>query len=226
MNPYLYIGAFIISLICLISVIIFEVTKFNKTHNEKFTFFAYFPFEINTFKRSSPQTLLSPVFYTLGAFGLSFCAFLFAFATQQSQGSVTAAYIIFVANVLVALSFLVLRFVKLSNYKMHITFASINVALNLLIDFLYLFFFTNSNIVFIHSPSKGVEIACFIIILSMLIFLFAMLLNPSYRQWFKMVKVDAETFSRPKKNYLVMIEWGSLLHYLISFIPLSIVAFF
>ena len=146
------------------------------------------------------------IFYGIGVSGLSFCSFLFAFATQKYGGSVTAAYIIFALNVLVAISFLILRFIKLSNYKLHIGFASVNVALNLLIDFLYLFFFTNSHVVFLRTPNIGVEIACFIIILALLVFIFVLLLNPSYKQWIKMVKIDAETFSRPKKNYLVIIE--------------------
>ena len=226
MNNYLYVGVFIISLIFLGSIIFYEASRFNNTHTEKFSFFAYFPFEINIFRRNKVSSILSPIFYGIGVSGLSFCSFLFAFATQKYGGSVTAAYIIFALNVLVAISFLILRFIKLSNYKLHIGFASVNVALNLLIDFIYLFFFTNSHVVFLRTPNIGVEIACFIIILALLVFIFVLLLNPSYKQWIKMVKIDAETFSRPKKNYLVIIERGCLLHYLLTIIPLSIAAFF
>ena len=72
---------------------------------------------INIFKRNKPATILSPIFHTIGLFGLSFCVFQFAFATQRLGGSVTAAYIIFALNLLTSISFLILRFIKLSNQR-------------------------------------------------------------------------------------------------------------
>jgi len=51
-------------------------------------------------------------------------------------------------------------------------------------------------------------------------------MNPTYKNWSKMVKMNAEIYSRPQHCYLAIIEWGSFLSYLASFIPLIIMMFF
>ena len=41
-----------------------------------------------------------------------------------------------------------------------------------------------------------------------------------------MVKVDAETFNRPRFNYLAMLEWGNFIIYILNLLPIGIVMFF
>ena len=58
-----------------------------------------------------------------------------------------------------------------------------------------------------------------------IIFMIVLICNPSYKSWAKLVKVDAQTYNRPKYNYLAILEWGSFIVHLVSYIPL-IVSFF
>ena len=51
------------------------------------------------------------------------------------------------------------------------------------------------------------------------------MLNKNYKNWFKMVKVDAETYNRPKYCYLAILEWGTLLNLFLSFVPILIIIY-
>ena len=53
----------------------------------------------------------------------------------------------------------------------------------------------------------------------------ALMLNPSYKRWFKMMSVNNDAQSRPKYCYLSVLEFGSLLVYVSSFILLTIACF-
>jgi len=115
-----------------------------------------------------------------------------------------------------------LFFIKLSNYKLHIIFALIFYVLTILIYISVLFIFTNNNI---SNFNVGNKTPIYVINIIMIIIMLILLLNPSYKKWNKMVKVDAQTYARPKYNYLATLEWGTLLSYFISFIPLIISLF-
>ena len=73
--------------------------------------------------------------------------------------------------------------------------------------------------------SKEVQISTFVVSIILLIFEFILMLNPKYKNWFKMVKVDAETYNRPKFCYLAILEWGTLLNLILSYIPIIVVMF-
>ena len=106
-------------------------------------------------------------------------------------------------------------------------FSTIFVSLILVIYSLYLFFFTSSSYVYINGVlSQKMQIAMFIILILLMIFEFVLMLNPTYKNWAKMVKVDAETFNRPKKCYLAILEWGTFLNLLLSYIPIFIILYF
>ena len=223
-------GAFLasigIGLIICILVFIIEGRAFAKTGNAKYSLLRYFPFELNCFKRNSKVSYVYPIALFVGTLLISSSYLFFALETQQKGGAMTVAYIMFAISCITALAYNALTFIKLSNYQMHLIFAVFFVCLNLLEMILSLFFLPNNNYFYVNAPHQATQIVVFIVSFLLLIFEAILMFNPSYKRWNKMVKVDAETFNRPRYNYLAMLEWGNFIIYILNLLPVGIVMFF
>lgn len=219
------LGAFL-GIILLVGVYLFEGRSFSKTGNDKYNILRYFPFEINCFKRNNKASYIYPVVQLIGTLLISSCFLFFAIETWHNGGALIISFILFAISFLTALTYNALTFIKLSNYQLHLIFAVIFVCLNLLQLVLSLFFLTNANYYFVNPTHQGTQITVFIIIFIILIFEAVLMFNPSYKRWNKMVKVDAETFNRPRFNYLAMLEWGNLIIYVLNLIPLGVMMYF
>ena len=225
LNIY-YIVLLGLGIIGLIIYFLIAIRDFNKTGYRKFNFLTYIPFELNLFKVNKYNTFASQLIFLISTSFFPLSTFLFAFRTQQAGGSIGPAYSIFAVSTIVWLLVNVLIFLKLSHYNAHMIITSAFVVSNLLLDILSMFFFTTSYFKFVNGfLTQPLQITCFIISLILILFEMLLMLNPSYKDWFKMVKVDAETFNRPKHCYLAMLEWGSLLHYILFSIIITILMF-
>ncbi|MFA6667163.1 MAG: hypothetical protein WCS51_02245 [Bacilli bacterium] len=202
----------------------FEYVIYQQTGSKKYNFLRNFPYELNQFHLGQKKSFI--LFGVEIISGLCFVASM-VFASiylANNRGNPTSAYVFFVVATLIIISFFILRFTKLTNYKGHLVFATINVVLNLLLLLLYYFFFTNKNYQYV--VDTGVRVFEIIFILILILFEFFLMINPTYKNWAKMVKMDAEVYSRPKYCYLPILEWGNVLVYLLANIPLLFVLFF
>ena len=191
---------------------------FSKTGSAKYSPLSYLPFELNQFKRDQKKSWGLEVALLIGILCFVFAAAFFIVKNYTKP----IAYFIGILFVIDIFIFHILFFIKLSNYKLHVFFFFFFYLLTFLIYLVEIFIFTNNySAGFI--VSNKVLIWVFTII--GIIFLLIIGLNPTYKNWSKMVKVDAQTFYRPKFNYLAGLEWGSFLAYIISFIPLITAAF-
>lgn len=207
-------------------VYVLEYLNFAKTGNGKYNFLRYFPFELNCFKRNQKVSYFYALASLFAAIFFSASFLSFAFAVTNNGGATIVAYIMFAISLITGFIFYFLTFIKLSNYTMHLIFAVILLCLNLLQLLLELFFLPNSNYFFINVANQGTQISLFVIVFLMLIFEAVLMFNPAYKRWNKMVKVDAETFNRPRFNYLAMLEWGNFLVYILTALPIGITFFF
>lgn len=204
-------------IVCLTYFLV-QYFNFNKTGAKKFSFIRYFPFELFSFKPHHWESYLN------GA-GLVSCFVLctipaILFAAYKTYAS---SYVMMTMFILAFLCFYFLIFIKLSYYKFHILVAAFltGLTLSLILTEIYCFTLTSTNSYF-GVENNNLTYVIFAINIIQLIFEFVLLLNPNYKTWYKMVKVDAEVFSRPKFNYLCCIEWGSFINLFICYIPLII----
>ena len=201
-----------------------QYVSFMQTGDKKYNFLRYFPYELNQFKLRNKRTYVFLAIELVAALcfiaSSLFAAMYFAFKLNVP----ISAYSMFVASALTMITFIVLRFVKLTAFKQHLLFVTLNVVFNLLTLMLYYLFFSNSQFPYVTTTS--VRIVVIILILILIVFEFVLMLNKTYKNWAKMVKMEAELTSRPKYCYLPMLEWGSFLVYVLSFIPLIVVLFF
>lgn len=212
-----FIAAAIIGLFILYFL---EIIKFNKTGAKKFSFFRYFPYELNCFRRNNRMSWVY-------AIGLIVCVMLFTIpyigltieiATSEFPNNLfpeITTYIIFVLALIGAISFCLLNFVKLSNYTLHLVLDALLVASNMSGAILSTLCF---GTVLVDAYVKLDFIRVIIIVLGILniIYMSILILNPSYKLWAKLVKYDADSYERPKFSYLPMIEWGNGIAYLIN----------
>ncbi len=223
-------------------VLVFHITSFNSTGAKKFKFYTYIPFELS-FRVPTLSSVLSNKEYEsyfiavlrkiiswiiigIPNFMLVLSMLCFALYVQFNGGDITAAYILFTVFTLASFFFVVLTHLKLSYYSSHMLFTTLFVASTLLLLSLYIFFFTNDHYNFGNGIiNKEVQITNFVISLILLIFEFGLMLNKNYKNRFKMVKVDAETYNRPKFCYLAILEWGTLLNLFLAFIPVLIIIY-
>ena len=224
----IFIALLLISFLIIGLMLYFEISYFNKTGSQKFGFFRFLPFEINSFKRNQSKSYLVPIVLFVGLLLSASPLLVFALDVVKNKGDITASFIFFTVYTLAIITFMFLYFIKMSNYKLHVIVVTIFSGLVLLLNTLYLFFFTSDG----HSfdgefLTQEVRIACLIIGFILLIFEFVLMFNPTYKRWLKMRTLDATTqFNRPKYCYLAMLEWGTLLNLLLTYIPLIIVYFF
>ncbi len=217
---------FVLGIIVLFLVYYLEIKDFNRTGARKFKIYTFIPFEVNRFKRDRKDTYLYPALHVLGSILLLVPMLVFALDVQNKGGEVIVSYTLFTIMTLAFLAYNILTFIKLSNYTLHMVFTTLFVGLTLLLEILYIFFFSNDQFMYGNGIlTKGVQISTFVVSIILIIFEFALMLNPKYKNWFKMVKVDAETYNRPKYCYLAILEWGTLLNLILSYIPIGIVMF-
>ena len=202
-------------------VFAFEWLKFGQTGDKKYNFLTYFPFELNQFHRSNKKSYLLAIL----SFFASAClitSLLFFMLLTVKVHKITAS-VLFIVGTLTIISFNVLRFVKLTNFKLHLVCSTVNMFFNLLLLVLYYLFFTNERIGYVFMTN--VRIILMIVILIFVLFEFVLMVNKSYKDWFRLVKIEEGVYSRPKKCYLAMLEWGNFLITILSFVPLFIVLF-
>ncbi len=219
-------------------VLAFHITSFNSTGAKKFKFYTYIPFELSfrlptlssgEYKNNFVaylRRIRSWIIKGIPNFMLVLSMLCFALYVQFNGGDITAAYILFTVFTLANFFFVVLTHLKLSYYSSHMLFTTLFVASTLLLLSLYIFFFTNDHYNFGNGIiNKEVQITNFVISLILIIFEFGLMLNKNYKNRFKMVKVDAETYNRPKFCYLAILEWGTLLNLFLAFIPVLIIIY-
>jgi len=217
-----FLLAYVLGIIVLGFSFAFEYIKYGQTGAKKYSFFRNFPYELNHFKIDQPKSFVLFGFEMVGSLLLISSSLLFAINFQEINP--TSAYILFSVSTFIIICFNVLRFVKLANYKLHLLMTSIFVVSNLLLFLLYYFFFTNANYGYVLID--GVKITEAVVLIVFILFEFFLMLNPTYKNWAKLVNIEADLYSRPKYCYLPILEWGNFLLYLLSFIPLTIVVFF
>ena len=219
-------------------VLAFHITSFNSTGAKKFKFYTYIPFELSfrlptlssgEYKNNFVaylRRIRTWIIKGIPNFMLVLSMLCFALYVQFNGGDITAAYILFTVFTLANFFFVVLTHLKLSYYSSHMLFTTLFVASTLLLLSLYIFFFTNDHYNFGNGIiNKEVQITNFVISLILIIFEFGLMLNKNYKNRFKMVKVDAETYNRPKFCYLAILEWGTLLNLFLAFIPVLIIIY-
>lgn len=219
-------------------VLAFHITSFNSTGAKKFKFYTYIPFELSfrlptlssgEYKNNFVaylRRIRSWIIKGIPNFMLVLSMLCFALYVQFNGGDITAAYILFTVFTLANFFFVVLTHLKLSYYSSHMLFTTLFVASTLLLLSLYIFFFTNDHYNFGNGIiNKEVQITNFVISLILIVFEFGLMLNKNYKNRFKMVKVDAETYNRPKFCYLAILEWGTLLNLFLAFIPVLIIIY-
>ena len=214
----------IVGIILYAVVFVGQYVSFMQTGDKKYSFLRYFPYELNQFKLKNKNTYLFLAIECMAAFCLITSSLFAAIYFDKNLNNVYNSYIMFVASSLAMITFVILRFVKLTAFKTHLIFVTLNVVFNLLTLMLYYIFFTNPNYAYVSNAS--IRITLIILILLIIAFEFVLMLNKTYLNWAKMVKMNAELVSRPKFCYLPMLEWGTFIVYLASFIPLIIVLFF
>lgn len=223
---WLFVISFVLGVLTLFVLYSFEIKDFNRTGAVKFKFYTRIPFELNRFKRDRKDSYVFPALQVVGSLLLIMPMLAFALDVQRLGGAITVAYTLFTIVTLAFATFNILTFIKLSNYKLHMIFTTIFVGLVLLLQTLFIFFFSSSNYMYGKGIlSQGVQIANFVVSLIFIIIEFALMLNPQYKNWFRMVKVDAETYNRPKYCYLAILERGTLVNLILSYIPVAIVMF-
>lgn len=211
-----------ISVIAFIIMIGYWVLSFERTGSKKYNFLRFFPFELNAYRRNGKDKYLN-----IGLIAISFITFIapvIGFAVYKSYAS---SYIMMTVLILAAFTFLLLLFTKLSNYKAHLMITTFFVCFVLGLIILEFIYFTvpDTNNGYIEVSKSYMAYIVLAINIIQIIFEFVLILNPNYKSWAKMVKVDAEVFSRPKFNYLGCIEWGTFLNLIVCYIPIVLLSF-
>lgn len=211
----LFIAGFLIYLFDILAMTL----TFNKTGSGKYSLFSFFPYELNPFRRHSKITYLYIILLVCGSISLALMLGCYCYLNSSSYVLWFIAILIFVGLV----SFDILFFIKLSDYKLHVIFAVIFYAttfLSVILELLFLSKSDNKLGLIISTPIiNGVITVVAIIILLVIA------LNPSYKTWSKMVKIDAQTYNRPKNNYLAILEWGTLIVHFLTYLPLIVSLF-
>ena len=217
---------FIISLLVLVVFlfvfIIVSINNYNKGGVKKYNLFSNFLYELNGFRRYNK---LSYTYF--GALILLLVLMIMPYFVFFLKGRGDLAYriLILVFSIVSSSSIFALFFVKMSQYKLHLAFdcllASSNVCL-LLVHALFIGLGDRAGFIF---SNKTFSILSLILGIVFVIVELALMLNPSYKKWFKMMSVNNDAQSRPKYCYLSVLEFGSLLVYVSSFILLTIAYF-
>ena len=196
--------------------------SFNKTGSGKYNFLSYFPFELNQFKRNSKKSWIYETLIIFSSLLLGFSLIFYLLYIHFDFRDIYQLYILMAVMFISLLSVNLLFFIKLSAYKLHLIFAIIFAFSTLLSVVLELLLLGRNDVLGLNMSTPLINI---IISVVAIIFMIVLICNPSYKSWAKLVKVDAQTYNRPKYNYLAILEWGTFIVHLVSYIPL-IVSFF
>lgn len=211
--------------IALLAVLfIVQVLNFNKTGAKKYCFTNFFPYELNSFRLYQKSSWIFPILSAVGLLAIIFPFILFAIVSKTAV-SLSITIILAVLAFISAASFYVLTFIKLSNFKAHLAFDVIFVISTIVLNILMVLFF-GSNHFLEFGINKSISIAITVIGIIIFVYLFALMLNPSFKHWAKLVKYDSDNYVRPKFSYLCMLEWGTFLGLILSLIPLFLAMFF
>lgn len=209
----LFVVFFIVSIFVMTIFITVSSFLYERNNSKKYNFLNGFMFEINNFRRYNKQSWLS-----LTCLILIMLLFISPsiFFILYGKGSLVYQIILILFSVISSGSMFALFFIKLSNYKLHIAFNSVFAISNLISIVLSTFFLGSGDTYgFIYSS----EFSKVLIVILGIIFVILealLMLNPTYKNWDRMVKVDASIYSRPKYCYLSILEWGSVIIYLLS----------
>lgn len=198
------------------------IMRFNRTGSKKFNFLSFFPFELNGFRRNAATRFLDIALLGLGAV----CSIvpITIFAINEGFAS---SYILMGVYYLMVVCFLILLFTKLSNYRPHVLFAVIFGCLEFLFLALCITFFSITNPEYNgYFTNTVVSYVVLAIALVQFVFQIVLFFNPSRKGWAKMVKIDAETFARPKYNYMAGLEWGTFLNLILNYVIIVLVSCF
>lgn len=220
------IALFSICILLYIIMFTYRILSFERTGSNKFNFLTYFPFELNAYRRNSKDSFLN-----LGLIIISFILFIapsiiFALVHfNQGENKIISSSFLMVCFILGAIVFVLLLFTKLSLFKEHLILVCFFIGITMLLIVLEAIFFTSLELTYFDVSKPYMSYITLAINILQLIFEFVLLLNPKYKSFHKMVKIDAETFSRPKINYLSCLEWGTFINLVICYIPLIILSF-
>ena len=189
---------------------------YNKTGSGKYSFLGNFPYELNQFKIHSKRSWIYEAMIIFSSLLLGFAIILFLINYYDR----TILYFLFGVMIVALVSFNCLFFIKLSNYRLHIIFALIFYFSTFLTFVLELLLLTSNTLMIISTPIINIIIGAIGVV-----FMAIILVNKNYKNWAKMVKIDAQTYNRPKYNYLAILEWGSFLALLLSYIPIIVALF-
>lgn len=218
MNNIVLIVLYLLGSLIILADILTMYLAFNKTGSGKYNFLSFFPYELNPFKRHNKVTYIYEVLFIIGSICLTLFLGYFCFIHSDK----IVIYFISIIMFISLLSFNILFFIKLTNYRLHVGFAitfAFSTFLAVILEFLY---FTKSEMIglIISTPVINMVITCLCIVFMLILFL-----NKSYKDWAKMVKIDAQTYNRPKYNYLAMLEWGTLIVHIIAYLPFIVILF-
>ncbi len=211
-----FIVLVILGAIILIGDFLSMTLPFRKTGSKVYNIFKYLPFELNPYKRYLKSSYIYVGLEILGS--VLIVSGLALYLLIYSQRIVLYFIVLFLIISLVSFNFLM--FIKMSNVKLHLSFAIITAFSTSLTSFLEFLFLSNYDTVIYNNLTLNIVIIWINIVL-MLVIIF----NPTYKKWYKMSKFDNQTIARPKYNYLAMLEWGSFLVILLNIIPLIISLF-
>lgn len=220
----------VIAILGFIILFTFEVLKYNKTGAKKYNFLNSFPFELNCFRLNQKISWVFAV--SLIVLSLSVVFPFLAFAIINTKNSIEAGirhviscYLLFFISLISVSSFVLLNFIKLSNYRWHIICDAIFITSTMCLDILMMLLLGTTSL--LHLVIRN-EIRVLIVIIGILILIFLaiLMLNPTYKNWSKMMKYDADSYERPKYSYLCMLEWGVFLSLILLLVPLYLAMFF
>lgn len=220
------IALFSVCILVYIIMFTYWVLSFERTGSKKFNFLTYFPFELNAYRRNAKDSFLN--------FGLIIISFILFIAPSiifalvhfnQGESKIISSVFLMICFILGAIVFVLLLFTKLSLFKEHLILVCFFIGITMLLIVLEAIFFTSLKLTYYDVSKPYMSYITLAINILQLIFEFVLLLNPKYKIFHKMVRIDAETFSRPKINYLACLEWGTFINLLICYIPLIILSF-
>ena len=217
----LFIAFFALAVIVHMVYLTVSYFLYQRNNSKAYNFLNNFMFEINNFRRYQKQSWLSLTVLIL--IGLLYIA-PSVFFLLNNRGSLVYQIMFIVMSTISSGSMIALYFIKLSNYKLHIAFNSVFTISNIIFLVLSILFLgSGESFGFIYN-NDSTKILIIILGIVFIVFQAILMLNPTYKSWDRMVKVDA-TYSRPKYCYLSILEWGSVIIFTINFI-LPIIALF
>jgi hypothetical protein len=211
----------VLGIIAVILYLSYEITSFNRTGANKFSFLRNYPYEANCFRKNQKSSWILVTTKILIVL-LFIIPFVF-YVIYKGSADLAFNIILLVLALASLVTFFFLSFTKLSNLKLH---------LGLMVTFTMLVFLINIvELMFLGAKDKmninhNPQVAIVVVTIALFLFQCFLLLNPSYKTWDKMQKVGSDNYIRPKFCYLCILEWGSGLVFVLEYASLFIAFFF